>query len=301
MWIVNVALKRPYTFIVMAILILLATPFVLADDACRRAAGHQHSGRQHHLELHGAFGGGHRQPHHVGQRAQPDDDRQRHRAHRVAVAARHRDHQALPATDREHPDSHRADGRGRAGAVEADAAGRHAAARDQLLGVEHSGDPAWALQPEALRAGPERHRAQLPAPATRDDSRRGGALPLWRQDAPHLRRSRHARAARQGPHAVGRGERGERAEPDPADRHREDRTEGIHDQHERLARDGGGPERHSRAHAERRDHLPARSRARARRLLAADERRAAGRSSRRADLDPEERQRLDAFDRQHAA
>src|SRR5258708_14170200 len=28
MWIVNVALKRPYTFIVMAILILLATPFV---------------------------------------------------------------------------------------------------------------------------------------------------------------------------------------------------------------------------------------------------------------------------------
>jgi len=29
MWIVNVALKRPYTFIVMAILIVLATPFVL--------------------------------------------------------------------------------------------------------------------------------------------------------------------------------------------------------------------------------------------------------------------------------
>ncbi|NRO98888.1 AcrB/AcrD/AcrF family protein [Paraburkholderia sp. NMBU_R16] len=29
MWIVNVALKRPYTFIVMALLILLATPFVL--------------------------------------------------------------------------------------------------------------------------------------------------------------------------------------------------------------------------------------------------------------------------------
>jgi multidrug efflux pump subunit AcrB len=29
MWIVNVALKRPYTFIVMAILILLATPFVI--------------------------------------------------------------------------------------------------------------------------------------------------------------------------------------------------------------------------------------------------------------------------------
>src|SRR5690242_6632690 len=29
MWIVNVALKRPYTFIVMAILIVLATPFSL--------------------------------------------------------------------------------------------------------------------------------------------------------------------------------------------------------------------------------------------------------------------------------
>ncbi|MGB4347040.1 MAG: efflux RND transporter permease subunit, partial [Burkholderiaceae bacterium] len=29
MWIVNIALRRPYTFLVMALLILLATPFVL--------------------------------------------------------------------------------------------------------------------------------------------------------------------------------------------------------------------------------------------------------------------------------
>ena len=29
MWIVEVALRRPYTFLVMALLILLATPFVL--------------------------------------------------------------------------------------------------------------------------------------------------------------------------------------------------------------------------------------------------------------------------------
>ena len=29
MWIVNLALKRPYTFIVMAIMIVLATPLAL--------------------------------------------------------------------------------------------------------------------------------------------------------------------------------------------------------------------------------------------------------------------------------
>ena len=62
-----------------------------------------------------------------------------------------------------------------------------------------------------------------------------------------------------------------------------------------------GPQRHPGAHAQRRDHLSARSRARARRLLAANQHRAAGRSSRRADLDPEERQCVDAFDRQYAA
>src|SRR6516164_1479193 len=33
MWIVNLALKRPYTFIVMAIMIVLATPFVLMSMA----------------------------------------------------------------------------------------------------------------------------------------------------------------------------------------------------------------------------------------------------------------------------
>ena len=31
MWIVNIALRRPYTFIVAALLILLSTPYVLRN------------------------------------------------------------------------------------------------------------------------------------------------------------------------------------------------------------------------------------------------------------------------------
>jgi len=48
---VQLALRRPYTFIVMALLIVLATPFALRNMATRHLPGNQHSGDQHHLEL----------------------------------------------------------------------------------------------------------------------------------------------------------------------------------------------------------------------------------------------------------
>ena len=120
---------------------------VLVDeDTCRYPAEHRHSCRQHYLELQWPVSAGHGQPHHVGERARPHDDRQRHRAHRVTVALRHCDHQALSAAERERPDGHCADRIGRAGDFEADACRRDAAACHHLLGVVDSRHPAWDVE-----------------------------------------------------------------------------------------------------------------------------------------------------------
>ena len=42
MWIVRLALRRPYTFVVAALLLLILTPFILIPDADGHFSGHQH-------------------------------------------------------------------------------------------------------------------------------------------------------------------------------------------------------------------------------------------------------------------
>ena len=44
MWIVKVALSRPYTFIVLAILILIAAPVVISQHADRHLSEYRYSG-----------------------------------------------------------------------------------------------------------------------------------------------------------------------------------------------------------------------------------------------------------------
>ena len=58
MWIVKLALDRPYTFVVVALLIFLLSPIVILVHAGRHLPEHQHPGRQHHLELHRLFAAG---------------------------------------------------------------------------------------------------------------------------------------------------------------------------------------------------------------------------------------------------
>ena len=55
---VKLALRRPYTFIVMAMLIVLATPFALLKHGHRHLPRDQHPGGQHHLELQRPVGAG---------------------------------------------------------------------------------------------------------------------------------------------------------------------------------------------------------------------------------------------------
>ena len=84
MWIVRIALNRPYTFVVLAILILFVGPLDDLTHADRHLSQHQHSGRHRGLELRRPVrrrdGAAHRQR----LRARHDHDGQRHRAHRVA-------------------------------------------------------------------------------------------------------------------------------------------------------------------------------------------------------------------------
>ncbi len=51
MWIVRLALRRPYTFVVMAILILIMGIARNRSHPNGHFSEHQHSSCQHHLEL----------------------------------------------------------------------------------------------------------------------------------------------------------------------------------------------------------------------------------------------------------
>ena len=213
---VQLALKRPYTFIVMAMLIVLATPFALRNMATDifpeidipvisiiwnyNGLPAQEMGQR----IAGA------------ERAQPDDDGERHRAHRVDLARRHHGHQGLLPADRQHPDRDRAGRRDRADAGAPAAARHHAAARHQVLGVEHPGDPARPVEPDAARADGVRRRGQHAAAAADHDPRRRDPVPVRRQEPRDLGRPRHAGAAGARPGAGRRRQRGQPAEPDPA-------------------------------------------------------------------------------------
>ena len=73
-----------------------------------------------------------------------------------------------------------------------------------------------------------RSRRSTAAAAAHHDSRRGGAVSLWRQEPPDFGRPRHAGAAGARPVAGRRGQRDQRAEPDPAVGHRQVRRHRIH-------------------------------------------------------------------------
>jgi hypothetical protein len=55
MWIVRLALRRPYTFVVAALLVLLMT-LCRDQDADRYFSSYQYPGRQRDLELHRTAG-----------------------------------------------------------------------------------------------------------------------------------------------------------------------------------------------------------------------------------------------------
>ena len=168
---VELALRRPYTFIVMAMLIVLATPFALrnmatdifpeinipvisiiwnynglsAQEMGQRIAGQNERGLTttvsdiEHIESQSLAG-----VTVIKVFFQPTANIQTAIAQVVAIDAD-------------------------AGAPVA--ARHHAAAGHQVFGIEHPGHPARAVEPHAARASGVRRGGQPAAPATRHDSR----------------------------------------------------------------------------------------------------------------------------------
>ena len=161
MWIVRLALRRPLSVAVMALLMLVLGRALVRVDERRHLPGDRPAGGAGGVELSGAVGDGHGAPRGAAQRARLFDDRQRHRAHGVGVVRRHRHDQGVLPCRRHRGRRHRADELGVANHP-AHHAARHAVAEHhRLQRRQRAGGAARRRQRDAARAGAVRLRPQL--------------------------------------------------------------------------------------------------------------------------------------------
>ena len=192
MWIVLTALRRPYTFVVLAVLIALFgiraalttptdifpninIPVVSVVWTYNGLPPNDMSGRVIYYL-----------------RALPDRPGQQHRAHRVAVARRLWRGQGLLPEGRQHRRRDGAGDGGLADGAEAAAARHHAALCAELQRLERADPAIGAVEYEAARDAAVRPRAELHPAAARDRARRRGPLALWRQGSAGADRPRSA-------------------------------------------------------------------------------------------------------------
>ena len=171
MWIVRLALRRPLSVAVMALLMLVLGALSFDADERRHLSRDQSAGRDGGLELSGPVGDRHRTADGDHQRARLLDHRQRHRAYRVGIDQRARHPEGVFPAGQRHRRGDRADQRG-LGNHSDDLAARHRAAANHLLQRDQrSGRAAEHLQRHALRPAAVRLRAQLHSHAALHDSR----------------------------------------------------------------------------------------------------------------------------------
>ena len=294
-WIVQIALRRPYTFVV------LRAP----DRDLRRACAALLTPTDIFPNINipvisvvwtynGLPPNDMSEPHHLFLRAHLTAQVGDIEHHRVAVADRLRRRQDLLPEERQHLRGAGAgDGRLADGA-QASAAGHHAALCAELQRLQRADPAARAVEQEAAADAAVRSRAELHPPAARHRGRRRHPLALWRQGPPGPGRSRSARDA--GAQRLRRrcGQRHLGAEPDPAGRRREARQVRLERRAQRQPGGARPDQRSAGQEGQRHDHLYARRRLRARRLAAADQPGARQRLARGADDDPQGRRRLHA-------
>ena len=236
------------------------------------------------------------------ERAQPDHDGERHRAHRVDLARRH---QRSSRSSSSRPPTSRPRSRRSSRSMQTQVRQLPPGITPPLI-IKYSASSIPVVQlgmssPTLPEQTVFDAAINIAAAAADHDPRRRDPVPLRRQEPADLGRPRHAGAAGARPGAGRRRQRGQPAEPDPAVGHRQVRRHRVRGAHERLARRDRRPQRPAGAHQRRHDHLPARRRPRARRLLAADQHRAPGRRARRAAVGAQERRRVDARHRRQPA
>ena len=214
MWIVQVALRRPYTFLVMALVILLATPFVLrkmSTDIFPEI-------NIPVISIVWTYAGLSAQE--IGQRITAVNERtltttvNGYRALGIAVLSGIAVIKIFFQPNANIPTAIAQIVASRTAAIEEVAARCAAAAGHQILRLGNSGHTAGHIQPDADRAGAIRRRIQFSASALGDDSRRRRALSIRRQIAPDLGGSRYLGAARQRAHAERRRQCGQCAKSD---------------------------------------------------------------------------------------
>ena len=299
---VRIALSRPYTFVVLALLLLIIGPLAALRTPTDIFPGHPHPRDRRGLELYRPAAGPDVGAYHHAVPAGADDDRQRHRAHRRQFLYRHRDRQDLLPAERRHPHRQRPGHGDLADDDQAVAARRDPAADPQLQRLHRSDHPGCAVGRRADRAEPRRYRHQPVAHAAGHRAGRGHSLSVRRQAAPGPDRPQSRRAAGPRPVRPGRRQRARRAEPDHAGRHPEDRPVRIHHPAQQLAASNGRARRPADQGGERRDGLCPRRRLRARRQPAADQHRARRRQPLGADDGAEGGRDLDArYHRRHQA
>ncbi len=237
MWIVRIALRRPYTFIVAALVIVLMTPIVLQRTPTDVFPEHRHPGRERLLELRGTL---------------PGVDVAAHRRSRTSASSRQW------STIIEHTESQTVAGRSVIKAFFHPGTDVHVAVTQitalsqtiirqlppgisppLIITYSASSVPVSAIGHAgqwAFRAGIVRLRSQSRPQPTGDGCRSGHPLALWRETAPGLGEHRHPGAAGQGPVARGRDQRHFRAKPGSALRHRQNGLDRIQRGDERVAR-----------------------------------------------------------------
>ena len=188
MWIVRLALRRPYTFAVLALLIAILGAITIARTPTDIFPNINIPVVSVHLDLQRPVGAGDGGTHRHHLRARHDDDRQQHRAHRVAVAQRlrhrrRRDPRLLPAR-REHrrrggrDDGHQPD--------RCCASCRPGTTPPFIIRYSATNVPILQLalqSPTLERAAALRLRPELHPHAARDGAGRAGAAALGREDA----------------------------------------------------------------------------------------------------------------------
>ena len=236
MWIVRIALNRPYTFVVLAILILFVGPLAIS----RTPTDIFPNINIPVVTVVWSYGG--MSAEEMAQRivtqlrARPDDDGQRHRAHRVADAARHVDRQGLLPARREDRSGGRADHVDLAVGAAQRCRRARPAVHHHVQRLDRSDPAARAVGQRPLRAAALRPRRQLPARPAGHGPGRLDSVALRRQAGADPGGPRSAGAPGQGAVADRRRQRDRRAEPDPARRHVEDRRLRIRRAAERQPR-----------------------------------------------------------------
>ena len=208
MWIVRIALDRPYTFVVLALLILILSPLVILRTPTDIFPEHQHPGHRGRLDLHRAQCGGDGRPAHVRLRALADDAGRQHPAHRIDKLQRSGDRQDLPAAGRQPRHRERAGHRRLAGACCGSC--RRERSRRWFSTSARPACPILQLGLSGRRivgAAAQRPRTELPAHPVGHRARRGDPVSVRRQAAAGDDQLQPGAAAGEGPLARRRAER----------------------------------------------------------------------------------------------